>query len=197
MRRHDGSVRVRLAAAGCLALAFAAPARPASAQSALPTDPASATPGTASGGTKPAPVTFIGVPVGYRRAVTWDLNLDGALGSTLNHGPELAGFGRVRAGVLVLRDADVYALGPSYEYDSVEGSTFGVQGEYINDNSGLWAQIGGLLDVHARPGAMVSFGYTLAGVELQLRDEPVGLTWALYAKLRVPIGFLAYELANR
>ncbi len=90
-----------------------------------------------------------------------------------------------------------FALGPSYEYDSVEGSTFGVQGEYINDNSGLWAQIGGLLDLHARPGAMVSFGYTLAGVELQLRDEPVGLTWALYAKLRVPIGFLAYELANR
>jgi hypothetical protein len=56
-------------------------------------------------------------------------------------------------------------------------------------------QLGALLDTQPRPGGMVSVGYTLFGAELQLRsDEPTGATFAVYAKLRIPIGFLAYEL---
>jgi hypothetical protein len=138
---------------------------------------------------------FIGVPAGYRRATTWDLNLEGALGSTFGSGHELTGFGRARGGVLAVRDANVFALGATYEYSNFQKATFGVQGEYINDNSGFWLQLGALLDIQPRPGAMLALGYTVFGAELQVRSyEPMGVTFAAYAKIRLPIGFIAYEL---
>jgi hypothetical protein len=141
------------------------------------------------------PTAYIGAPSGYRRITTWDLNLEGALGSTLGSAHVLTGFGRVRAGVLALRDASVFALGATYEVSNLEKATFGVQAEYINDDSGFWAQVGALLDTQPRPGAVLGIGYTLVGVELQVRSyEPAGATFALYGTLRIPIGFLAAEL---
>jgi hypothetical protein len=145
--------------------------------------------------TKAPPTVFIGAPAGYRRVTTWDLNLEGALGSTLGSGHALTGFGRARAGVLALRDANVFALGLTYEYSNLQHATFGLQGEYINDDSGFWAQLGALLDGRPRPGGMLALGYTLVGAELQLRSyEATGLTFAAYLKLRIPIGFIAAEL---
>jgi hypothetical protein len=142
-----------------------------------------------------APVTFVGAPSGYRRATTWDVNLDGALGSTLGTERSFADFVRIRAGVLAFRDANVFALGATYEYSNLEKATFGGQVEYISDNSGLWLQLGALVDTQPRLGAMTAVGYSLLGVELQLRSfESTGTTFVAYAKLRVPIGFLAYEL---
>ena len=74
-------------------------------------------------------------------------------------------------------------------------ATFGVQAEYISDNSGFWVQVGALLDTQPRPGAMAAVGYSLVGAEVQVRSyEGIGTIAALYAKLRIPIGFLAYEL---
>ncbi len=99
--------------------------------------------------------------------------------------------------MLVFRDADVFALGATYEYANLADATFGIQGEYINDNSGWWIQLGALVDTQPRPGAMAAVGYTLLGVELQLRSyESLGATFAVYAKLRIPVGFLAYELTH-
>jgi len=152
-----------------------------------------------SAATAPAPkaTTYIGAPAGYRRATTWDLNIDGALGSTLGEGHALTGFGRVRGGILAVRDANVLALGLTYEYSNLQKATFGIQAEYINDNSGAWIQIGALLDTQPRPGAMLAVGYSLFGVEGQVRSyEPAGVTYALYAKLRIPIGFLAFEMGQ-
>jgi hypothetical protein len=152
---------------------------------------------TSAEATAQAPTAFIGAPSGYRRATTWDVNLDGALGSTVGSEHALTGFGRLRAGLLVFRDADVFALGATYEYSNLEQATFGVQAEYISDNSGLWIQLGALLDTQPQPGAMVAVGYALFGAELQVRSyESLGVTFSGYAKLRIPIGFLAYELAH-
>jgi len=161
--------------------------------------PSSAAPRVAASAeaTGKAPVAFIGAPSGYRRATTWDVNLDGALGSTVGSEHALTGFGRLRAGLLVFRDADVFALGATYEYSNLEKATFGVQAEYISDNSGLWFQLGALLDTQPEPGAMIALGYALFGAEVQVRSyESLGVTFSGYAKLRIPIGFLAYELAH-
>jgi hypothetical protein len=141
------------------------------------------------------PIAFIGAPSGYRRATTWDLNIDGALGSTLGAEHALAGLGRIRAGALLFRDANVFALGLTYEYSNLEKATWGGQVEYISDNSGLWLELGALVDMQPRLGAMTAVGYSLLGIELQLRSfEATGTTFVAYAKLRIPIGFLAYEL---
>jgi hypothetical protein len=142
-------------------------------------------------------MAFIGAPSGYRRATTWDLNVEGALGSTLGSEHALTGFGRLRAGVLAFRDANVFALGATYEFSNLEKATFGVQAEYISDQSGFWVQLGALLDVQPRPGAMAAVGYALFGAEVELRSyQAIGTNVALYATLRIPIGFLAYELRH-
>jgi hypothetical protein len=173
-----------------------APAAPSTPETS-PTPPPAAPPATQTSPAAPRAVTYIGAPAGYRRATTWDLNLDGAIGSTLGSAHALTGFGRVRAGVLAIRDANIFALGATYEYSNLQNATFGIQAEYISDNSGMWMQLGALLDTQPRPGAMLAVGYTLLGVEGQVRSyEPTGATFAVYAKLRIPIGFLVYELGQ-
>ncbi len=58
-------------------------------------------------------------------------------------------------------------------------------------------QLGALLDNQPRPGAMMAAGYTLLGVEVQLRSYgPLAATFAAHAKLRIPVGFLGYELTH-
>lgn len=141
------------------------------------------------------PVSFAGAPAGYRSATTWDLNLEGAVGSTLGRGSAWTGFGRARFGALVIRDANVFAFGVTYECSTIQPATFGAQVEYMNDNSGLWVQAGPLIDIQPRLGVMLGAGYSLVGVEAQLRSyEPTGATFAVYAKIRIPIGFIAYEI---
>ena len=197
------NAKAQVGRTGYLALVLwasaALPARaapPATTTAGPDANPAGASSPPTLGQAAPAtPTAYVGAPSGYRRAITWDLNVDGALGATLGNGSTLAGFGRVRAGVLSIHDADVLALGASYEYGSLQKFTFGVQAEYINDNSGLWVQLGALLDTQPRPGAMAAVGYALFGAEVQLRsDAATGATVAVYGKLRIPIGFLAYEL---
>ncbi len=44
---------------------------------------------------------------------------------------------------------------------------------------------------------MMAAGYTLLGVEVQLRSYgPLAATFAAHAKLRIPVGFLGYELTH-
>lgn len=172
-------------AVGCVVQVLAANAR-----ADTPAGPPNPSPPTPEA-SKPA-TSYIGAPAGYRTLTTWDLDLEGALGSTLGSSASLTGFGRARAGILAIRDANVFVLGATYEYSNLQKATFGIQAEYIDDNSGWWAQIGALLDTQPRPGGMVSFGYSLVGVELQARSyEPQGVTFAVYGKIRLPIGFIA------
>jgi hypothetical protein len=138
---------------------------------------------------------LIGPPPGWARANRWDVELEGALGSTLGERHHGARFARARAGYLAARDESIYALTLSYEYANLTPHTFGVQAEYTNDNTGFWAQIGGLLDTHAHPGAMLAMGLTVVGAEVQYRRfDDSAAAFAVFAKLRIPIGIIAYEM---
>ena len=136
----------------------------------------------------------------YQRANTWDLNIDGAFGRYLGDEPKWTGFVRARAGLLFVREPMLYyALGLTYEYSNLSNATFGVQAEILHLDSGFWGQAGALLDTNGHPGAMVAAGYSLIGLEAQYRtyDGGLGDGIAVYAKLRVPVGVLAYLLGHR
>jgi hypothetical protein len=127
----------------------------------------------------------------YERSVTWDANIDGAFGRYFEGSGKWTGFVRGRAGVLFVREPLYDSIGFTYEYSPLSAATFGLQAEVLDLDLGLWAQAGGLLDIHARPGAMLALGWSLFGVEAQYRSfEGYGEGFAVYAKLRVPISIL-------
>lgn len=134
------------------------------------------------------------------RELTWDLNLEGGVGKRFLDGEGLGGFGRIRAGLLHIDESDIasprlLALGLTYDLSDFEPATFGIQGELISVGSGLWAQVGGMIDTEPRPGFMGALGWSLFGAEAQVRwDEPHGATFGLYGKVRIPISVILYAL---
>ena len=183
------------------AASSAAPAPPASSgrghwvyvDDNAPSASASSLPAPAS---SEAPTTFRGIfepPM-----TTWDLNLEGALGWYFQNGPQFTGFLRARPGVLVIRDPLYFTVGPTYDWSPISPATFGLQGEILHFDKGLWAQVGGLVDTHARFGADLALGLSLLGVEGQYRSyENIGSVLAVYVKLRLPIGILVHALSRR
>ena len=74
----------------------------------------------------------------------------------------------------------------------------GLEVETLGLASGTWLQLGVLLDVQPRPGAKLAVGWSLFGVEGQVRwDKDDGVFWAAYAKVRVPVGILGWALSRR
>src|SRR5262249_44010576 len=115
----------------------------------------------------------------------------------------LSGFGRIRGGLLFIDEHDLqapmfYALGVFYDVSDLTPATFGLQAEALSINSGFWAQVGAMIDVQPRPGFMASVGWSVVGIEGQLRwdkDKPTnGPEWALYGKLRIPIRVIALAM---
>lgn len=161
------------------------------------TVPPAALPGAAPS-LQPVPST----PERPRQTVTWDLNLDGAIGHSFEGEGHLSGFGRVRGGLLLFNESDLqapvfYALGLTYELSDFSPATFGLQVEAISLNSGLWLQLGAMVDVQPRPGAMAAVGFSLVGAEAQVRwSEGEGAFFALFAKLRIPLGVIAVALKD-
>jgi hypothetical protein len=134
----------------------------------------------------------------YARANTWDLNIDGAFGRFFGDDAKWTGFVRARAGILFVREPLYSAIGLTYEYSSLSNATFGIQAEILHLDSGFWAQLGGLLDVSGHPGIMAAVGFSLVGIEAQYRTyDGLGDGIAIYAKLRAPIGVLAYVFGTR
>jgi hypothetical protein len=130
------------------------------------------------------------------RRTTWDLNLDGALGRLLTDPGQWTGFGRVRGGILHIRDSLYFSLGLTYEISDKTAATFGLQGEVMHLESGFWLQVGGLLDIQPKPGVMASVGWSILGFEFQYRNyEDTGPVAALFGKIRIPLRiiFLATE----
>jgi hypothetical protein len=155
------------------------------------TEPASTTPAI------PAAQKVLLGPV-YQRANTWDLNIDGAFGRFFGDDARWTGFVRARAGILFVREPLYNAIGLTYEYSSLSNATFGIQAEILHLDSGFWGQVGGLLDVSGRPGIMAAVGFSLVGIEAQYRSyDGLGDGIAIYAKLRAPIGVLAYVFGTR
>ncbi len=126
---------------------------------------------------------------------TIDLNLEGGVGRFFGDPKATYGFGRARAGVMFARWPVFTMIGATYEYNGLSPATFGVQGELLHLSAGIWAQVGGMLDVHGKPGGMVSLGFSVIGVEAQYRgyeDKDYGA--AVIGKIRIPVGVLLYAL---
>jgi len=130
----------------------------------------------------------------YKRN-TVDLNLEGGVGRFFGDPKATYGFGRVRAGVMFARWPIFTMVGATYEYNGLSPATFGVQGELLHLSAGVWGQVGGMIDVHGKPGVMGSLGFSVIGVEAQYRgyeDKDYGV--AVIGKIRVPVGVLLYAL---
>ncbi|MGE5785658.1 MAG: hypothetical protein ACM3ZE_13760 [Myxococcales bacterium] len=142
--------------------------------------------------TAPVVVGPPGVPSRFRPPkLGWDINLEGAYGRYFPASEGL-GFARFRGGLLYSSDPIFYALGLTYEWSNLEVATFGVQAEVMQIETGLWLQLGGLMDAHAHPGAMAAVGWSILGAELQLRKfDPDEYGFAAVAKLRIPVTFIA------
>lgn len=139
--------------------------------------------------------TAVALPV-LERTTTWDLNVEGVLGARLEP-RSLWGLARVRGGVLFIRDSWYYFLGATYEWSNLMPATFGLQAEVLNLEKGFWAQLGALIDVGPRPGAMLSLGWSVVGVELQVRSFDGQLAVAVGGKLRIPVGVIARLFSAR
>lgn len=97
--------------------------------------------------------------------------------------------------MLSIENSSYRALGVTYEYSSLSPATFGIQGETLNLELGLWAQLGGFVDVSGHFGGQVAAGWSLFGVEGQYRGvEDVGAAWALFGKVRLPVSIIARAL---
>lgn len=84
--------------------------------------------------------------------------------------------------------------------------SFGVQGELVHISSGMWIEFGGLVDDKAQFGAMASIGWSIFGIEAQVRGykevlaDPTtndGYGFSLVGKIRVPLGFIFYVLSRK
>lgn len=152
------------------------------------TAPDSATAATSQPASQP---TEAGPGATFEYANTWDLNIEGGVGSTIDPG-KVAGFGRIRGGMLAIRDNLHASIGLTLEVNSLAPITFGVQAELMHLEYGVWAQIGAMLDTKPRPGFQAAVGYSIVGFEMQYRD--VGpqngsgpYQVALFGKLRIPV----------
>ena len=186
----------RVALAGvlsaCLTLAASSRAQQATPEPApvtAPVPPAPATPPPAPADAPPAKIVIPPDPNAQLAAVriprlryanTWDLNLEAGVGSVFRDHDRLAVLGRGRAGMLFVRDNHFWQLG--------------VTAEYLNLENGLWAQLGVNMDTKTRPGGMAALGFSIVGVEVQVREfEGDGSVHAaLLGKIRIPIGIIAY-----
>ncbi len=194
------------------------PEAPAAETPALPPPPEPASPEVpaeplpqlpSSGEPLPPPVDVASIPSADkavdgpampRSTLTWDLNLEGALGKRLLDGEGLGGFGRIRGGLLYIDESDLaspsfLSLGLTYDLSDFSPGTFGLQGELMSLSSGLWGQLGVAVDTQPKPAIMGAFGFSLVGAEAQLRwDEDEGRYFALYGKIRIPISVIARAL---
>jgi hypothetical protein len=192
--------------AGAWALAVLATAGVAQAQEPAPQPtPAPTTPENKAPSQAPPPQLpgagppIVGGSLG-KRYTSWDANIEGAYGRILSDPTHPSGFGRVRGGVLWIRDPHFLSLGVTYEFSDRSAATLGIQGEYLNLELGVWAQAGPLVDLAhaARPGGMFALGWSVLGVELQARSyEDLGFAPAVYAKLRIPLGIIGFGVRGR
>lgn len=200
---------------GLLPLALALLWNPAAAigqESAPPTGPTTTAPAAESPSPSPATeppnaqasatqaelkVPKIDLSMAARRGVSWDLQPEG--GVIAVGGPSLRyrGLGRLRAGVLVVREPLYQAYGLQLEGWGQSRLALGVQAELTHLWSGFWGQLGVALASGWHPQFEASVGWSVIGVEGQMLVLPRGAyRWAFITKLRVPIGILVFGLTH-
>jgi len=125
---------------------------------------------------------------------TWDLNLELGYGAVLLK-DEKPGFffGRARAGVLNISDYVYLSMfGATVDYNSRGPVAFGLQGELLHLEMGVWLQLGGLVDVKGRFGGTGSVGWSLFGIEVENRayEDEIGRGWSFFGKIRIPVSII-------
>jgi hypothetical protein len=130
---------------------------------------------------------------------TWDLNLEGGLGHAFDSTGTFAGWGRIRGGLLWVDESDVaapmfYSLGVFTDFSSFDAHvSYGLQAELLSLRTGWWVQGGAAFDVAPNPVLVGSLGWSVVGIEAQGRwDESSEPFLAVFGKLRIPIGVLAF-----
>jgi len=141
----------------------------------------------------------------YYKATTLDLNLEGGGGYFWGNRSSGIGFGRVRSGVMFAGWPLTISVGATFEVNNVSMATYGAQLEFLHVASGFWAQLGPMLDARGNFGGLVSVGWSVFGIEAQVRgyDEvrPSAFQgdygFALVGKLRIPVGYILYVLSRK
>ncbi len=134
----------------------------------------------------------------YERENTFDANIDGGGGAAFGSDTKGVGFIRARAGFMAVRAPWFYMIGPTAEWSNVGGFAFGGQGEIMHLSSGGWAQLGGMVDTSGRPGGLLALGWSMVGVEGQVRKtEEIGTAVTVLAKLRIPIGVIVFAARQK
>ncbi|MEO8875572.1 MAG: hypothetical protein ABI461_08300, partial [Polyangiaceae bacterium] len=131
-----------------------------------------------------------------QRTTTWDLNLELGYGRIFPSPPHWEGFFRGGAGVLFVRDPLFWVLRFTYDYSPRSNATLGTELEANWVETGLWGNIGLMKDANSKYwGGRASVGFALFGFEAEYRgDDTTKTYWALYGKLRIPLGIIGRAL---
>ena len=126
------------------------------------------------------------------RTTTWDLNVELGYGRVFRDPAKWEGFFRAGAGIMFVRDPLFEVLRFTYDYSPRSTATLGVELEADWVETGLWGQLGLMKDANSPYwGGRLSLGFAILGVEGEYRGDATAQTyWALYGKLRIPLGIL-------
>jgi hypothetical protein len=134
----------------------------------------------------------------YEKENTFDANIDGGGGAAFGSSAEGMGFIRGRAGLMIVRAPWFYMVGPTAEWSNIAGVAFGGQGEVMHLTSGFWTELGGQVDLHGKPGGNLSVGWSMVGVEGQVRGtQDLGTAVTVLAKLRIPLGVIIFAARQK
>ena len=126
------------------------------------------------------------------RTTTWDLNVELGYGRVFRDPAKWEGFFRAGAGIMFVRDPLFEVLRFTYDYSPRSTATLGVELEADWVETGLWGQLGLMKDANSPYwGGRFSLGFAILGVEGEYRGDATTQTYfALYGKLRIPLGIL-------
>ena len=132
------------------------------------------------------------VPASAWSQVAWDLDVDFNLGRYLP-GPARGAFiSRLRAGVAFYQPGMVWTAGATASVSNQQVIAFGGELEWSHLRSGMWGQVGGFADLADGAGGKVATGWSILGLEVQLRHRPdrAGqVTTGVFLKVRIPVSF--------
>ncbi len=131
-----------------------------------------------------------------RHGRQFDFQLEGAIGFAAHGTLPTALFARARAGMLLVQDPLVLALGPVFELGGMAGLGVGGQVDLIHLANGLSLEVSAVYAQRSRAVVSVSVGYAIINVEWQhLFDHENGD--AIFFKLRLPVGVFLFLLNHR
>ena len=116
------------------------------------------------------------------------------------------GFGKIRGGLMYATWPFVYSIGATFESNNLSPAAWGLQAEVTHIGAGIWLQVGGMIDWKAQGAFTAALGWSVFGIEAQLRGyqdalpEPTqyfGYGISILGKVRVPIGFILYVLSRK